>query len=392
MILAVIFIYRSASVSTVLTHGFASYYTFSKIFSGGEDLSKAYDSGFFSLKMEEYGFGNIKDVANNLPTSAFLYLPVSWLPPAPAKAVWIALSVIFLFLSVFILFKTFDIPPTGNTGLLLLVITLLFYPLYNNIALGQAYIFLLLLFSINLYGLKKNNVWLITAPLVLILMLKGYGIVPVIFLLFAKRYREFFLTVGFAVVIFLITLPILHWETWTAYFNSIFVNLGGNASAASTAYQTVNSLVRHLFTFDDVWSPYPVLALPNAAVSLLIIIIGLILITFFLRNSSRINVLNLFALSIGLNVVLAPLAEEYHYILFIPLIFMTALTLSNNYKDHLKNIPFAVILFLLLALPLPYKTLQDSAFPVYLLAYPKLFAGIVILFLSLKLNQIKESK
>jgi hypothetical protein len=293
--------------------------------SGGEDLSAAYNVEYFHIKMTEYGFRYVKDVANNLPTSAFLYLPVSWLPLESAKVMWSALSAIFLFLSLLILFKTFDVRADSNIGILLILMTMLFYPIYNTLALGQVYILLLLFFSISLYGLKKNNIWLIAIPLALILLLKGYGIIPVLFLLFTKKYREFLLTVGITIVIFLATLPVLRLGTWYAYFNTIFVNLGGSASAASTAYQTVNSLLRHLFTFDGVWSPYPVLALPNAVVSILIIIIGLILITFFLRNSSRINVLNLFALSIGLNVVLAPLAEEYHYILFIPLIFMTAL-------------------------------------------------------------------
>lgn len=389
VILSSVFIFYVATRSTVLTHGFASYYTFSKMLFDGDELSSAYNDDLFHSKMAQYGFGGVKDIANNLPTSVFLFLPIVWLSPVAAKAVWVMLSVILLFLSLLVLFKTIEIKAIGNVGLLLISMTLLLYPVYNIIVLGQVYILLLFLFSISLYGLKNSNIWLTSAPLALILLLKGYGVIPVLFLLLTKRYREFFLSIGFIFVIFLITLPYLHFETWTVYFNAIFVNMGSSPSAASVAYQTVNSLVRHLFTYDAFWSPYPVIVLPNALLSILIAAIGLILIAFFLRRSLQISLLQLFSISVALNVILAPLAEEYHFVLFIPLIFIAASILLKDLKPHRRNIPFAVILFLIIALPIPYEDLQHSSFPVYLFAYPKLFAGIALLFLSSKINKIK---
>jgi hypothetical protein len=63
-----------------LTHGFASYYTHSKILVNGGDLTAAYDSTYFFARINEYGLGNTKDLAN-LPTGSFIFLPLTPFEP-----------------------------------------------------------------------------------------------------------------------------------------------------------------------------------------------------------------------------------------------------------------------------------------------------------------------
>ena len=143
--------------------------------------------------------------------------------------------------------------------------------------------------------------------------------------------------------------------------------------------------------FDKQWSPYPLIDLPAESVLIFTGIITLIIIYLFLKNNydinSRTNLpLLSYAAILGVSVITAPLAEEYHYVLFLPLIAGLAKTMFNDIDSIKKfkpvNIIF-IIAIIIMALPFDYKLLQNSHFPVYLLAYPKLYAGITLLMISL---------
>lgn len=395
-----VFLFYSASRSAKLTHGFASYYTFSKILINNGDISLAYDTTYFYQKLSALGFGNIKDIANNPPGNALVMLPVVWLEPLPAKKLWVCLSVLFVFASLFLLAKTLDSSIKSNSALFMICIALIFYPLYNGIALGQTYALVLLLFSACLYGLKNNKPWLVTLPLALIIFIKGYGIIPLIFLLLMKKYREFFMTILAVAALMLMTLPFFHIDAWQVYFNNVLSGFGSSALFANTANQSLNGFVRHLFMFDPALNPNAIGALSQSAIALVVYAASLfiIVLVWFSVKKKSYDIpktepsplgragwcdLLIFGSAISLNVVLAPVAEEYHFVLLLPMMIIAGKFLIENYKRSSPVFIVFVFLFLLLAAPINYKSLQPYGFPVYLFAYPKLFAAMFMIFISL---------
>ena len=368
MFSVLLFLGYSVSKSQKVTHGFTSYYTFSRILLEGGEISKAYDSTYFYQKIKDYGIENVYDSPNNLPSSAFLMLPAALLSPGPAKILWTVLSVIFIFISVFMLLKSFDIPVNSITGLMTVSMTFLFYPLYYNVSLGQAYIFILLLLSLSIYGFKKNNLWLAAIPLSLVIILKGYGIIPLIFLAAFKKWRELFTALAISALLVLLTLPVLHIESWQVYYDKVFISLGRDSYASYTAYQTLNSLLRHIF---------------NAGiVNYIFFAFGLVIIALVILKKNNNDFIIYYAIAIALNMILAPLAEEYHYVLFLPLIFVLAKLLYGNYKDLKTVTVFFIISVILLAVPIEYRSFNSSPFPVFLLGYPKLYAGIILIIIT----------
>ncbi|HEX7572295.1 MAG TPA: hypothetical protein VF514_04325, partial [Bacteroidota bacterium] len=76
-------------------------------------------------------------------------------------------------------------------------------------------------------------------------------------------------------------------------------------------------------------------------------------------------------------------------VLFIPLIFALVARLSvsgasGGWKVSGRLIPAMAVL--VMAAPINYKALQYSAFPVVLLAYPQLYAGLALLWCACALN------
>lgn len=373
---AILFLYYTAVKATVLTHGFASHYTFSKLLLTECNINNAYDTSYFHAKSKEFGLGDIHDIPN-LPTSAFSLLPIAWLRPIQAKAIWSVFSALALFASLALFFRSFDISAKSNLRLLLLTVTFLFYPLYYNAYLGQSYAVMLLLFSISVYGFKRENLWLISIPLALLFLYKGYGVIPLIALLFSGRYKEFFTTVTITAIVILITLPIVHLQSWQMYYQNTISVLGLNADASNTAYQTLNGFLSHLFVLNLSKNPHAVLNIPPLVIYWIVQLLGLLVLFLFSRKYKDKELIILFTISIALNVVFAPIAEDYNTVLYLPLIYLT-----SKYLFLQVSKPWILLIILsliLLAAPFDFRSLQPAEFPVYLLAYPRLYGAIMLL-------------
>jgi len=382
-----LFLGYSASKSQKLTNGFTSHYTLSRLLLTEGEIINVYDTAYFNQKIEEYGFNEIKDLPN-IPTSAFSLLPVAWMEPAAAKVAWIIISVISLFFSIIILFSSFEISFKNNLGLLLICVTFLFYPLYYNSLLGQSYAVILLLFAIAIYGLKKNNMWLVSISISFVLLYRGYGLIPLLALLLSKKYKEFFATIFITVALILITLPVIHINSWEMFYLKIFSMFGLNEDASNTAYQTLISFLSHLLVYNELKNPYALMNIPQVFIYYSVQFLGLVTLYLFSRILPKKHTLVLFTISIGLNIIFAPIAEDYSNVLYLPSIYLAGKYIYENYI-HLKI--ESILFFLaiaLLALPINFRALQFSDFPVYLLAYPRLYGGILLIILSFRASNL----
>ncbi len=374
-----LFLGYTAVKSPHLTHGFASHYTFSRLLLSEGNIDNAYDTMYFHDKSREYGLGDIHDIPN-LPTSAFTLLPIAWMEPVTAKIVWNIISVLSLFASVIILCSAFKISIRSNLWPLLVCITFLFYPLYYNINLGQSYAVMLLLFSISIYGFKKENLWLISIPLAMLFLYKGYGVIPLVALLFSKRYKEFSTTVIVTGIVVLITLPIVHFTSWQMYYQNTISVLGLNADASNTAYQTLNSFLGHMMVFNEIKNPNALFNISPLLIYWVVQISGILVLFLFSKKYRETGVLTLFTISIALNVIFAPIAEDYNSVLYLPLIYLTVKYLLL--QERKSWITIFIISLILLAAPFDFRSLQPAGFPFYLFGYPRLYGAVLLIIIS----------
>ena len=371
-----------------LTYGFAAYYTSARMVLEGEQLAKQYDFDYFNSKIKEYGFNNIQDMPNNLPSNAFVMLPIAWMEPGAAKIVWGILSILFFGASVLLLLRSFDIKPSSVQGLIFMIFPLLFYPIYHNIALGQIYIALLFLFSLSVYFIKQNRYGASSIFPALTVVFKGYGFLLPVWFLVRKKSKAFFICAGAVVLMILISVPVLGFESWRVFAGVIKPYLLQNDASSMTVYQTVSGFLKHMFVLDAKWNPFPITDLPHDTVFIFSALINLCIIYFFFKCAYKANddtdsVLISYALILGVSVITAPLAEDYHYVLFLPLI----LGLGKNLFDvSINKLTIPKIIFIsaivLLALPLDLRFFYLEKPPFVLLAYFRLYAGIALLILG----------
>jgi hypothetical protein len=380
----VYFVVFSVKWAPKITNGFAGYYTFSRMLLSGEDLSKAYNEDYFESKIKDYGIDVHDIVTGNILTNSFTLIPFSWMDAETARIVWSIFSIASFLLSILVLFKLYNIKLYTETGLLILLITILWRPIYDNIAFGQIYTVLLLLFSLSLLGLRRNKSFLFTLPLSSVFLLKGYGAVNFIWLVIKRKWKELIYSIGFVLAGIAVSALILGISTWKDYVSSVISRMGQLPVMGHTAYQTINSLLIHLFIFDTKWLPHPVISLPYSFAFALSICLSLLFIAYILfegKTDTQFLPLS-FSAAIAAGVVTAPIAEEYHYVLFLPLIIGMSKYLIEQYKENrrfgLREFFFLAAVFVMI-IPLNYKSLQFSSAPQYLLAYPKLYAGIILL-------------
>jgi Glycosyltransferase family 87 len=365
------------------THGFAAYYGYARLLLDEKDFSKTYNYEYFNYRLRSYGL--VDDLPNNIPTNAFIVLPIVWMSAKSARIFFIAGSILLLCLSIILLFRLHRISLESDMCFALLAIILFFHPILANIALGQLYFILLFLFIVSLYGVTTKNVWLTAIPTALSLILKGYGIVPLIWFGWTKRWKEFFLTITVVAVAIFATLPLFKLDTWTIYYEKVIRTLGRLPSDGHVAYQCVNGFMTHLFIYDQQWHPFPLFSLSERTVFLIGVSLSILVILFVFRNrpANDHQTAMSFSAAVAAGVVTAPLAEEYHFVLFLPLAISLFSCMFSKNREPLRFglIELATIGgILLLTLPLPYKSLQYSRAPLILLAYPKLYGGLLILF------------
>jgi hypothetical protein len=367
------------------THGFAMYYTYARMVLEGEDFQRAFASSYFNSRIEAYGMSNITDMPNNPPTTAFIMIAISWLPPDAAKAVWTAVLLVLLVVSLRILLTLYGISLSDTLGAALTAFALLWRPVYENIAWGQAYLLLLFLFCVSLIGVHRHRPMLGSVPLSCSFVLKGYGIIPLLWFMNTGRWKEVAAFLGVVLIVLVLSLAVFDIGVWETYYRDVLSTMGTLPQDAHVAYQTINSLVNHLLTYDEAWLPSPLLRLPKPAAMSISILLSLSVIWYVARNFST-RTLNETLLSysaaIATGVIVAPRAEEYHFVLFLPLTIGLAVTMLEQYANHrtlLLRYWIFLIAALVMCIPMSYREVHFSPAPLVLLGYPKLYAGAALL-------------
>jgi hypothetical protein len=311
------------------TDGFAAYYTEARVLiEDHRDLPRVYDDAWFQDRIDRLFERHVIDVIHALPpTMSLILAPLAWLPPATARAIWIAVNVLLWVAGLAVLLSALQMQSAAVPPLVVLSsMATIYTPLADNLRRGQGYVlmfFLLCLALRSLLGGGERKRWSGGVPLGLMMLLKGVGAWLWPLLAIGRRGRLVLAGAATVVVGAALASPVTGWQAWRLYVLEYHWMLS-NPTSHVTGYQTLTSLFGHLLVFDAAWNPAPVAHRPVLAA----VLTALVTTAAFIQ-SVRVQRLGApgeedRALTVGLFVSLmvsvAPLAEGYHYVLVFPAI------------------------------------------------------------------------
>lgn len=360
--------------------GFASYYTSARLVLAGELGPGIYDNQWFQAR--ERALGLREDIyGHQPPTMALLLLPVAWLPPGAARAVWLALDLLWLagIGVVATLLARRAGAKVGVTAVAAMVLLVALYrPLHAELRYAQVYVLLALWYALWLYGFVTGRDWLCGAALAALGLAKLAGAPLWIVMLAAGRWRGLAWAAGLGVAGLIGTLPLVGVDTWRAYLFGRVGDLAANPVFGVTALQTLTSLLRQLFVFDPIYTPAPLLHAPALATALLLIAAVVLVGLTVARARPDVSLLT-GAAALCLIVPLQPAGEQHHYVvLLVP--FFLLIPLAGRVA---REAPAALALAgIALALQLAPNYFLDNAawsgWPRALLAYPRLYGALAL--------------
>ncbi|MEM7344889.1 MAG: glycosyltransferase family 87 protein [Chloroflexota bacterium] len=382
-----------------MTHAFPAYYTAAHLLLDGQLDARAYNNAWFIEQVHITVDPSIDEIMTpSLPTQSLIMAPLVRFSPIPARDLWLWFSLIFLFGGIGMLIwsdqRVENFAPKGRMAfsffehrtqqrisfyLIFASLSFLFPAVAANFFIGQTIILFFFLLSVTFFGVVTDRNEIAGVALGLTFMLKFLGL-PLWFLfLLHGRWRALGWGIGTITLIFLITLPLITWQTWLAFLEAAWTVTGG-ATRAVPAYQTTAGFFTHLFLFDPVWNPSPLIHWPLLS-TLLPTAIALFAIGITLWRGRNPRVMRpLFAALIPLGIILLPVAEEHHFVLLLISIFIIGQNLlTSAYQGYISVTDWAIlgVAILLLIIPIPYQTVAlDGGWGV--LRYPRLFGGWLI--------------
>jgi hypothetical protein len=362
------------------TFGFASYYTSARLVMRGELDPRVYDNAWFQA--QERALGLRDDIyGHQPPTMALLMTPLAWLPPAPARAAWLALDVLWLALTGLLAAAsaaTMGARAGPAAVALMVALVALYPPLRAELRYAQVYTLMALWYAAWLYGFAARRDWLCGAALAALAMAKLAGAPLWLVLLAARRWRAFAWAAGLWLAGLTLTLPLVGADTWRAYLGGRTGDLAANPVFGVTALQTLVSLLRQLFVLDPQYTPAPLIHAPAVA-TIAWLALAAALVALTLAGARRAAPLLTGCAALCVVVPLQPAGEQHHYVLLLAPLFV-ALIMARRL---LALAPLAAALaapgaLLLLA---PTYFLDNAAWagwPRALLAYPRLYGALLL--------------
>jgi hypothetical protein len=384
-ILSVYFIYKVVLNAARPSHGFACYYTASKLLMEGENVADFYNDDWFSTKVDNYFPGVYEIYLVNMPTTAIILLPISNFDYKIARLIWIIFNLIILSIIVGLIIKRLKFKRIWLP--IVLILFLSFQPLYANVSYGQVYIFIFCLLVFAWFAYSSNNETLLGGIMGFVFILKTTG--PFLWILFAiqKKWKSLILIFATTIILFVTTLHLVGLESWSAYGNKL-LNYTSSPTLSVTAYQTIHSFFHHFFVFDEKWNPEPLIHLPLVGKSLTMVFTLIILIVTII-GSYKFKQLELaFGTFIIAGIILNPASIDYHFVLMLIPIIIVLNWLIKNPSLVLWGI--FIISFMLIALSIPYTSPKITMGLWSVLAYPKLYGALGIWFLSLRISYLSK--
>jgi hypothetical protein len=363
--------------------------------------------------------GTVHDIFEaNMPTSVLTFLPLGPLSETTARNITDVAMLVAYIVACALLFRALTLPPLIALGLWVLVPV--FHPWRENISRGQIYPLVLMLLVLgSIIGLRRYSGQ--TQPdsaryraleiasgfvLGLLAIVKLYYAALMLPALIARRWWLLASAAVTFALAALVTVALWGGELWSRAIG-FAVTWRDRPESGVTAYQTLNSWLTHLLRYDPTWNPGPIANIPGlvgwlwlaGAAILVVLTCALLWIWWAARPATPAQLLLGFALVVPVALVLAPIAEDYHFVLaLLPLVVAGKLLWdSTEYRvpsddryelrtthNSLRITRYALLLWIgLLAAALligaPWRfNVPDVEGWNALLYYPRLYGAIVL--------------
>jgi len=374
LLLSVQFLYFCVGAAVHPTHSFISYYTASRLAAEGADVSRFYEDTWFMEQVNRFQPGIIEIWSPNPPTTTLMLLPFAGLSYTNARVLWTLCSVLILIAASGWMVRVLRFNETWLPGLILLI--LLYHPLYTNIAVGQAYALLLGLLVVAWHGYRNKQDAVLGAALGVMLILKIAGIFLWLLLLVQRRWRA----LGWATLTtFAVTGITFSWlgpEAWQTHAQ-VLLDLRDHPKLSVAAYQSLHSFFHHLFVYDASWNAAPLLdaSVVGRWLSRLgfFAVVGVCLYAA-IRKPAKADLV--FAAFVTANVILNPFTLNYHYtLLLLPLALLIRWACAKTLPWTWLGLGASIVL---MANNLPHQSPRLAAGVVAFLAYPRLYGALLL--------------
>lgn len=370
------------------SHGFVVLYTSAMLVAEGEDSALFYDYDWYNIQIARFVPPHIKDININPPFLNLFLLPLINLSYNQARTLWTGFSLLCLLGTIWLWMHELKLRYGWLPFMGVLVLT--FQPVQANLWLGQIYIFLLALTSVLWWGYRRERDGIAGGTLGFLLILK-LALLPLWALfLVQQRWKILFWGAVVSVSLFLLTLPLLGWNAWARCLQ-LMLNPDPRLGPSVTAYQTIFSFFRHLFIYDPQWNlapifHAPILGITGAWVTFAVLLSIPLYLAYKLttQDAHPASVESsdlLMAVFIILSVILNPLALDYHYpLLLLPIVILANWAWLLPVPRHTRLLALLVLGagIALIAADLPYNSPKVAVGWWALLAYPKLYGGLLL--------------
>jgi hypothetical protein len=354
-----------------LTHGFSAYYAAARALATGRLGAWAYDETLFTRYVQDITGTSVLEIFGpNTPSMSLLLVPLAWMSPGRARAVWLLLSLAAWASATARLVRYARARGTRRPSIAIAVM-LLSPPVLANIRTGQAYLVVAAAQAAAALCLLDRRDARAGGLLGVALATKSSGL-PIILLLAATaRGRALIAAVVAGLACVVLTLALSGTDVWLRY-PSYAWDFVRQPRATVTAYQTTSGLFRRLCIADPKWNPGAAADCAAVAWTMPVLLTaGAVLVT--LGASRRAPAPLWLAAGTCLSLLVLPIAEEHQFVLLaLPMMLLLAES-AGGPQASIAGWEWTVF-GLLLTVPLHYTADRFGSGWAILLAYPRLYA------------------
>lgn len=346
----------------------------------GDVGPSVYDDDLVTAEILRQTNGRVRDIVSPTPPTLALFMaPFAYVKPDVVNRAWAVANVLVASAAVLLTYLAVRWPRESIPLAVLMVAGLLLSaPLQEDLSRGQIYLLTFLSIACSCWAYATRRDWLLGVGLAVALTVKVASVPIWLLLVFERRWRALAWAMALTFGLVVASLKWIQIGTYARWIAVVIPTWLATPKTMVPAYQTVSGLVQHLFRYDPVWNPDPLANVPTIA-RVGVALVSVVLLAITLRDARQHGsapALPVFAAATILSVVLQPTAEQYAYITaFIPLVIATRECLRRQTVACAVMIAIAA---LLIFSPLPYKNSTVWHGTTALLAYPRLYGGLVL--------------
>ena len=240
---------------------FPNYYTAAVLASHRQPLQRFYDWPWFQRQMNYTGTEHqLGGYIPQTPLAMLPLVPLSGLPPQPAKQAWLAVNLFLLGFTALLLARLMG----GSPAVILLMALAGYLSLDANFRLGQYYIFLLFLLTLAVWNLLRGRMFSGGFIMGAICMLKLYSAPFLLYFIWKRQWRALLGMLTACAGLGVLSIAWFGWRANLFYLSYVLPRASENAilDPYHPAIGTFTNLLRRSFIMEPELNPHPLFSAP----------------------------------------------------------------------------------------------------------------------------------